>query len=266
MSGASAIYAGAVLHRRRRPRTHFLKHACFWLYIDIDELENLDRRLKLFSIGRFNLMSFRASDFGDASATPLREQAQTILERAGVRTGRGKIMLLCMPRVLGYGFNPLSVWFCNDEDGSLKALIYEVHNTFGERHSYVIPVTGDSVSVRQSCNKNFHVSPFMDMGLVYDFAVTGPSERMSVAIRTSDRKGVVLNAVMAGQRLDLTDATLLKLSFKNPFLTLKVIAAIHAHALVLWWKGIGVRAHKGAPFYTAEIVRPVSPQNQAAAE
>lgn len=256
MSALSCIYAGAVLHRRIRPRQHVLKHSCFWLYLNLDELEELHRRRKLFSLNRFNLMSLHMRDFGDGSGTPLREQALRHLAVAGIDLSGGRIMLMAMPRILGYGFNPLSIWYCHHSSGALRAVIYEVHNTFGERHSYLIPVDDDARVHRHGCGKSFYVSPFMDMDLHYDFTLAAPDETMSVAIRTSDRQGAMLNAVMSGKRLDFTDGALARLLATHPLASMKVMAAIHVHAAILWWKGLKLRARTPAPFFTLEIVRP----------
>lgn len=256
MSLVSAIYTGAVIHRRLRPRVHGLRHKCFWLYLNLDEVESLASRIACFSKERFNLFSFYTRDFGDGSQMPLRQQALAHLARAGIDLAGGPICLLFMPRVLGYGFNPLSLWFCHHADGSLKAIIYEVHNTFAQRHSYLIPVAGSGHLLRQNCAKAFYVSPFMDMDQHYHFTVSLPDESMCVAIRTSDKVGAMLNAVMSGKRRALTGRALMGLFFSQPLLSLKVIAAIHAHALVLWIKGIGLRTRPDAPPIAMQIVVP----------
>ena len=152
-----------------------------------------------------------------------------------------------MPRTLGYGFNPISVYFCCHPDGALAALIYEVHNTFGERHSYVLPVAGKGRAVRQACTKSFFVSPFMPMGLHYEFHVTPPGETLSVAIRASGPDGVVLRAALAGRRRELTDANLLTSGFAFPVEAMKTTAAIHWEATRLWLKGVAYLGREGAP-------------------
>ena len=136
----SAIYHGHVVHTRLRPVRHRLKHRLMWLLLDMDELPALSRQLWLFSLNRFNLVDFRDRDHGDRSCVPMRAQIDHHLSRAGLEPDGGAVRLLCMPRVLGTVFNPLSVWFCHRIDGSLRAMIYEVTNTFGDRHSYLIPV------------------------------------------------------------------------------------------------------------------------------
>jgi DUF1365 family protein len=159
-----------------------------------------------------------------------------------------------MPRVLGYGFNPLSIYFCHRHDGTLAAVLYEVHNTFGERHSYIIPVDADSSCVRQRCDKRFYVSPFMDMDLSYEFRVAPPADRVSIAIRACDQAGPVIFAALAGERRELTDRALARLLATHPLLTLKVIGAIHWHALLLWWKGVALRPRPRPPARDVTLV------------
>jgi DUF1365 family protein len=234
----SGLYVGSVLHHRLRPRPHRLRQRAFWMLIDLDEIDTLDRKLWLFSHNRCNATSFHDADHGDSSPLPLRGEIDRLLAGAGLATG-GAIQLLCMPRVLGYGFNPLSIYFCHDRSGALAVIVYQVHNTFGERHSYLIPVDGGaSADVRQRCAKTFYVSPFIAMDMTYDFHVGAPNERLTVAIRVADRDGMLMVAALAGMRRPLTDGALLRLLFSHPLLTLKVTAAIHWHALRLWWKGI----------------------------
>jgi len=241
---ASGIYSGVVTHRRLRPRAHFLKYRVFMLLIDLDEAEGLIRRLRWLGAGRFGLMSLRLTDFGDRSATPLRVQIERDLATAGIEGG-GPIRLLTMPRILGYGFNPLSVFFCHAVDGRLTAIRYEVSNTFGQRHSYLMPVDNASGVVRQSVAKQFHVSPFMDMALTYRFAVTPPAceaeETAGVAITVEDGEGPLLLTAFKGQRHALTDRNLITAWIAHPLLTLKVIAGIHWEAIRLMLKGMRLR-------------------------
>jgi hypothetical protein len=233
----SAIYAGTVMHRRLRPRAHYLRYAAFWMLLDLDEIDALAGRLRLFSRLRFNVFSFHDCDHGQQSAEPLRLQVERHLHAAGISLDGGAIRLFCMPRVFGYAFNPLSIYFCYHADGMLKALIYEVRNTFGERHSYLIPVTRDDNVIRQNCDKRFYVSPFMEMDLLYDFRVVAPGDRVTVAITASNAQGPVIAAALGGRRLPFTDEVLLRLAARMPLVTFKVIAAIHWQALKMWWKG-----------------------------
>lgn len=232
------------MHRRLHPRQHRFRYSAFWCLFDLDEIDELSRRLFWFSHNRLNLFSLQDIDHGDGSATSLREQAELLLAGAGIDLAGGPIRLLCMPRTWGCGFNPLSVYFCYRNDGTLAALIHQVHNTFGKRHSYVIPVTGSHEAPRQQCLKQFYVSPFLDMDLRYDFRVAGPDERIVVGICASETSGApILSAVLIGTRRRLTDRNLLIVAAAIPAVSLKVVAAIHWEALRLWLKGVRFRLH-----------------------
>jgi DUF1365 family protein len=245
---ASCIYAGTVLHRRFKPRVHRLNYRVFWMLLDLDELPRLAGGLRLFSLERFNLFGFCTADHGDGSGRPLRTQVEAHLAAAGISLDGGTIHLLCMPRILGFVFNPISVYYCRGRDGALKALLYEVHNTFGERHSYLIPVESiQAEPLEQRCLKAFYVSPFMDMGIVYHFRVHPPAKRVALTIEGSDSEGPVMIASLAGERHALTDAKLLSVFFSFPLLTLKVIAGIHWEAIKLWIKGMRPRPRPPAP-------------------
>jgi DUF1365 family protein len=242
---SSGLYVGQVTHRRLRPRKHSLRYRTFALLLDLDELSGLDRRLRLFSHNAFNLFSFFDRDYGCGSA-PLRRQIEAHAARSGLQLDGGRIRLLTMPRILGYAFNPISVYFCDDANGALIAILYEVNNTFGQRHSYFIPVVaGERGQIQQSCAKQLYVSPFMGMDMVYDFTVIAPKETVSVAIVERDGEGVVLTATQAQHRVELTDAALAKVFFSHPLLTLKVIVGIHFEAFLLWIKGM--RLHDRPP-------------------
>jgi uncharacterized protein len=248
MNETSALYVGTVMHRRIKPRAHKLRYRVFWLLLDLDEIVQLDANLRLFSRKRFNLFSFRNADHGDGSGVPLRQQAERHLAAAGIDLHGGKIRLLCMPRICGYGFNPLSIYYCYDRGDELVALIYEVHNTFGERHSYLIAVDrGGSGVLEQHCLKRFYVSPFMDMDIAYHFRIIDPAQRISAVIQCSNAQGPVIVASLSGQRRALTDAALLRVFFTHPLLTMKVIGGIHWEALRLWLKGLRLRPRPPAP-------------------
>lgn len=255
MMGKSRIYTGHVVHRRLKPRSHVLRYRCFWLLLDLDELPALARASRLFGYNRGAPVSFHASDHGDGLTTDLRGYVDAQLADAEIELGGGAVRLLCMPRITGYGFNPLSIFFCYNARGALRALIWEVNNTFGERHSYVIGVAdSDKSVVRQRCAKKFYVSPFMDQDLTYDFRVCGPSDDIAVAIRTSDAEGAVLVASMSGRARAFTDVNLLRLLLGQPFVTLKVIAAIHWEAMKLHFKGIGLRRKPSPPSCPVTVV------------
>ena len=160
---ASALYVGRVIHERMHGIRHRLAYRVYMLLLDLDHIEN--RRPGLLGRGRFGLLSWRAGDHGDRSGRPLRVQVEGHLAEAGIDIAGGPIRLLTMPRILGYGFNPLSVFFCHHPDGTLAAILYEVTNTFHERHSYLIATPSADGPVRQSADKAFFVSPLIDMDL-----------------------------------------------------------------------------------------------------
>ena len=253
----SCLYVGSVVHRRLRPRVHHFRYRAFWLLVDLDELPQLSGQLRLFSHNRPNIFSLYDSDHGDGTATPLRRQVERQLQLAGIDLAGGAIRLFCMPRTLGYCFNPLSIYFCYRPDGALAALIYQVHNTFGGRHSYLIAVQRDAGALHQRCRKTLYVSPFMDMNMSYEFRVTGPGARLAVAIGARAPEGPMFLAALAGSREELRDFNLMRRFFTVPAVTMKVMTAIHWEALRLWLKGMRYRSPPAAPASPISIA-PVS--------
>lgn len=256
MTRVSRLYVGHVVHRRLRPIGHNLRYRCFWMLLDLDELPDLGRTMRLFAYNRPGLVSFHDRDHGDGKPVGLRGHVEASLAQAGIGFSCGAVRLLCMPRIAGYGFNPLSIFFCHGQDGELRAIMWEVSNTFGERHSYLIEVENSSNGVvKQHCAKRFFVSPFLDQDLTYDFRVSGPGDDVSLVIRASDREGPLLLASLTGQARDFSDANLFGLLLQQPFLTLKVIAAIHWEAFRLWLKRVGIRRKPPKPEYPVTAVR-----------
>ncbi|NLS01313.1 DUF1365 family protein [Rhizobium sp. P38BS-XIX] len=259
----SALFPGLVTHARFKPKQHKLSYRIYSLLLDLDELDKVDRKLRLLSIDRFNLFSFYRRDRGDRSGSDLRKQVECLMREVGVEPDGGPIMLLTMPRLLGWAFNPLSVFFCYSKDGSPKAILWEVDNTFGERHGYMIPVEAHSgADIVQQCDKTFYVSPFMDMDLRYRFQVSPPADRLSIRIETFDHEGPVLTARHLARRTELTDGALLKAFFAIPLLTLRVVGGIHWEALRIWLKGIGLRIHPRPPEQPVSFVRPSSAEGK----
>lgn len=247
----SALYGGQVMHRRLRPRLHQLRYRVFSLLLDLDEIDGLARNLRLFSRNRFNLIAFHDRDHGDGSRTPLRTQVEGHVRAAGLTSGVRTIELLAMPRVLGFVFNPISLYFCRGCDGGLVAILYEVSNTFGERYTYVMPVAGEGADVRQNCEKRFHVSPFLPMRLHYTFRVRPPGRDLLVAINVVDAQGPILVALQTGKRRKLSDATLVRAMLATPLMSWKVVAGILWEAARLWAKRVPVHRHAGPPAQTA---------------
>jgi DUF1365 family protein len=233
----SALFIGHVAHNR--PGKHRLRYRVFMLALDLDDLPALGARMKLFAHNRSALMAVFDRDHAARIEAPLKPQIEAKLRQAGIAWDGGRIVLLTMPRLLNYAFNPLSVYFCTRRDGALAALVHEVSNTFGERHFYVLPArVGADGRIAQTCDKAFFVSPFLEMGLRYEFRVTPPGERAVVAMTVRRGEDVALTASFAGERRALTDAGLLRAWLGNPLMTLGVIAGIHWEALKMWTKGV----------------------------
>jgi DUF1365 family protein len=252
----SALYNGIVIHRRFGSKPHALRYRMFMALLDLDGLDTLGCRL--FSRNRFNLFSFHDRDHLPTSPAPgltLRGMVEGHLAAAGIALDGGAIRLLSLPRILGYAFNPLSVYFCHRADGALAAILYEVNNTFKQRHTYVIPVEPDAVgAIEQRCDKVFYVSPFLDMDMTYDFRIVPPGERIAVAVDGSKAGARVITASFAGEYRPLTDATLLRAFLGHPLLSFAVVAGIHWEALKLWLKGVGLRARPAPPEYPVTFV------------
>ena len=240
----SALYPGIVMHRRLRPRHHRFAYRVFAMLVDLDELPGLDSGLRLFSWNRFGLFSFHDRDHGDG--TPLKAWLDGLLGAAGI-TATGPRRVLCYPRILGYVFNPLSVWFCHGESGALKAIIYEVHNTYAERHAYVLPVASDSALVRHGCAKDFYVSPFLSPDCRYQFRIHPPGEKTAIVIHEEEAGAPILSASFSGRRRALDDRALLAMFLAYPLMTLKIVAAIHFEAVRLMFKGIRRHPHGVKP-------------------
>jgi hypothetical protein len=255
----SALYDGAVVHQRLAPRRHRLRYRLFQLLLDLDELPQLDRRLRLFGHNRFALFSLCDRDHLAGDPRPLRAQVEAMLGDAGIDLAGGPIRLFCMPRVLGYVFNPLSIFYCHRATGELAAVVLEVHNTFGERHVYLIEAeagAGDQL-VRRGCAKTFFVSPFLGLEMSYDFRLAAPGERAATAILGRGADGApVIAAAFAGERRELDDPTLARALVGHPLLTLKVILAIHWEAAKLLAKGVGLRRKPEPPAEAVTVVRP----------
>jgi uncharacterized protein len=237
---AAALYFGEVMHARLKPMGHRFSYRVMSLLIDLDRLEEADRQCSLFGVNRAALYSFNEADHGERDGSPLRAYAQRCADEHGIDLTGGRVLLLCYPRLLGYTFNPLSVYFCYRADGALVLMIYEVRNTFGDIHAYVLPVKPDQINdagIRQQHDKLFYVSPFIDMAMRYYFRVSPPGESVKLRILETDRGGPLLSATFNGRRRALTMPALLRSVFSLPLVTLKIFAAIHWEALRLWLKG-----------------------------
>ena len=234
----SYIYNGEVIHKRFKPKVHYFRYKVFSLLIDLDELNTLNNLIPYFSYNRFNLISFYDKDHGYRDGSSLKQWVIKNLKDAGINDQEINIKLLCYPRIFGYVFNPLSVFFVYDKSKSLIAILYEVKNTFGEQHTYVFQINSDQNIIENSCIKKFFVSPFMDLKSEYFFKILIPGNKLSVVIDQRDSEGKLLFASQDGKRSELTSKNLLFSYLKHPLMTFKIISAIHFEALRLWLKRI----------------------------
>ena len=235
----SKIYTGKVIHRRFKPKNHYFKYSVFSLLIDLDDLEEINKNITIFSYNKFNIISFFDIDHGPRDGTSIKEWVYKNLKKNGINNEKIQIKLFCYPRIFGYVFNPLSIFFVYDEKFKLISILYEVKNTFGEQHTYIFK-TDDDKMITNSCSKKFHVSPFINMDCYYYFRVLNPSERISVIIDQKDKNGKLLYASQDGKAKELNEKNLLISYICHPLMTFKIIAAIHYEALKLWLKGIKV--------------------------
>jgi DUF1365 family protein len=237
MSAPADLYIGRTVHERRAPFSHRFNYRIASLMVDLERLGEAARLSRLFSVERFNLYSFFERDHGARDGSSLVDWARVRFGEAGIAIGDARVRLLCAPRVLGYVFNPLSIYFAEDrKTNELHGVIYQVHNTFGDAHAYVAPCTGDRAE-RQAAEKVFHVSPFFDVGGRYEFTLRAPDERFKLSIFKERTDGSDFMATMAMNRVRLTTQTLAGLFASQPLSTLKTISAIHLEALKLWIKG-----------------------------
>ncbi|MGI9481734.1 MAG: DUF1365 domain-containing protein [Hyphomicrobiales bacterium] len=250
---AISAYTGSVVHKRLHPVIHALKYRVFTLLLDVDRLEETSRNLRFFSHNGFNLFSLYDSDHGPGDGTAISTHVRGLLGHLTAERDIKKIMMLCYPRVLGYVFNPLTVYLAMDGAGGIQAVIYEVNNTFGGRKAYVVPVSPEDTAndvIAQSCRKELYVSPFNDTEGEYGFRITRPDEHMCVGVSLRGRDGPFFKAYFAGAREELTDRFLLMSMLRFPLQTYKVIASIHFEALKLWLKGLRIKSREPAADYS----------------
>jgi DUF1365 family protein len=256
---AGVLYPGEVMHARLKPFGHRFVYSVFSLLVDLDRLDALDRMSALLSVNKANLASFHECDHVERKGESIRAFADRLLAGAGIEPP-ARILLLAYPRIFGYVFNPISVYFAYDAKDRLIALIYAVRNTFGQRHTYVAPIEPGELSeagVRQRRTKIFHVSPFIDMGACYHFRVLPPGKVVRLRIHETERSEPLLAATFAGEAKMLATPALAICLLKIPFMTWKITAGIHWEALKLWLKGARFRKSPAPP-------KPVSYRDEAA--
>ena len=238
----SALYTGTLLHARRSPARHVFRYpVSYWLF-DLDELAELERRLRLFSVNRRNVVSLRDRDHFEGAA-PLK---QAVLELAGDPSIE-RVLMLTQPRVLGYVFNPVSFYWCYRGDGSLACVVSELNNTFGER----LPEVLRGPELRYEQRKRLHVSPFFGLDQSYEYAFSQPGEEVWARIHVRDDDGArPLTAVLHGRRQELTNRSVRSILLRYPLQPLQVTALIHFEALRLWCKRVPF--HRKPPFVPGE--------------
>lgn len=252
------------MHARLKPFGHRFNYKVFNILIDIADVNSAARQSTLFSINRFNLLSFHEKDHSGDNSISLKSYIDDLLIDAGLEQPPARVLLLCYPRLLGFVFNPISVYFCYDQAETLVACIYEVRNTFGQRHTYVAKVKDGELSdagLRQTRTKLFHVSPFVGMTGVYEFRVLPPAETVRVRILETENGEPLLSATIIGTQKPLNASTILIECIRAPLMTLKVVAGIHYEALKLWLKGARYQPIPPAPqavSYTDTALKPLS--------
>jgi len=234
----SCIYSGHVIHKRFKPKKHFFSYKTFSLLIDLNEIQTIDKNIKFFSYNKFNILSFYNIDHGPRDGSSLIKWVTKILIKTQININGGRIKLFCFPRFFGYVFNPLSIFYCYDKYGKLRAVLYEVKNTFNEQHTYVFRNKSSSKIILHKCNKKFYVSPFIKMKTFYNFRLSKPGSSLDVLIKQTDAQGALLIAHQTGKRIKLNSKNLFYQFLKHPLMSFKVIMAIHFEAFRLWTKGI----------------------------
>ncbi len=231
----SSLCVGSLAHQRLAGPAHRFAYALYMLLLDLDELPRLDRSLALFGHNRARPLGFRDGDHLGDDARPLRAKLEAFLRTQGIEPPGGRILLLTQPRVFGYVFNPVSFFYCYDPEGHLKARVAEVNNTFGDRHCYAGTTPG------WRGKKVMHVSPFFSLAGSYrwDLPAPGPT-RVEARVDLTREGQPLLRAQLRLRPEPLSDRALAKALLRYPFMTLKVVAAIHFEALRLWRKGASV--------------------------
>lgn len=243
-----SIFRGEVVHKRMRPVEHKLNYRVFSLLMDVDRLDDEAKRLKLFSLNRFNLFSINENQHGNRDGSSLSSFAWQQVRKAGMGDRVERIMVLFYPRIFGFAFNPLTVYYCLDSNGAPALMIYEVRNTFGQALTYVLPAGADhGGTFSHVIDKCFYVSPFNEVDGRYTFHVVKPEDDLTVGVALKTDNAPLIRTHFKGRRNKLSDRGLLKVFFAYPLMTLKVVAAIHWEALKIWRKGIRINTCPEAP-------------------
>jgi len=244
----SAVYEGWVRHRRHAPHAHSFRYRICMLYLDLAEIDGVFAGRRFWSVGRRNLAEFRRSDYLGDPAVPL---ADAVRERVRAETGHapaGPIRLLTHLRYFGHCFNPVSFYYCFGADGAtLECIVAEITNTpWKERHSYVLPVDAARAhghALAWSFRKAFHVSPFLPLQRDYAWRFTAPAAALHVHMDVLREATREVDATLVLERRELGTASLARVLWRFPAMTVKVVAAIHWQALRLWLRRNPVYDH-----------------------
>lgn len=242
----SHLVEGTVRHRRSRPVAYALSHDVFYLALDLDELDLVPARIRLISRNRWNVLSFRDADHWPEPAADLRATVLDHLRAQGEDPTGWRITLVTSLRHLGYVFNPASFYLCRDAAGELRVVVIEVHNTHLERHLYTLRPSGEAQAGRAftaSMEKDFYVSPFIDMAGRYQVHVGDEPGGLRIAINERNDDGPLLATSLVLERRRLTNRSLLRMLFRHPLVTQRTIGLIHVHAWRLWRRGIEFQRH-----------------------
>jgi uncharacterized protein len=257
----SCLYECSVMHHRFSPKAHHFQHDIFMFYLDLDELDLVAKTISLFGHNRKNIYNLCDNDHEPAGQNSLKERITGFLHQNGIDLGpSGRVMLLTLPRVFGYVFNPISIFYCFDKGGRPVCSIAEVGNTFREMKLYLLRqeelVAGETFT--GIISKLFYVSPFSPLDLSFDFKLKIPGDKLSVKIDDCVGDEKTLSTTLAGKRAELTNKNLFWFTLKYPLVTLKVICLIHWHALRLWLKRVPYHRKAANTSLQRDVLRPHS--------
>ena len=264
----SSIYMAKVMHHRLSPKKHSFWYSIYLFYIDIDEIDNLSKKLRWFSRNKFNLFNFRDKDHlqlpreNPDQSKNIKQQVSDYLKSNRVEINNGKIMLLTNLSVLGYNFNPVSFYFCFDENNNPICAVSEISNTYREMKLFFFGKNElEGNRFKQRVKKLFYVSPFIDLDAFFDFNLTIPAEKLDIRIDDYDADGKrFFLSTLTGERKPLTNRIMLWYFFSLPLIPLRVMGLIHWQAFKLWIKKIGYHPKSANQHLQKSVHKPYQPK------